>query len=62
MKDNPMQWSQTTPTISRLDYIATAIYAAYITNYHNIDEAMSYRNAVSEAKALIAELDKEQHL
>lgn len=57
MKDNPMQWSHTTPTITRLDYIATAIYAAFGA-HKEIDISPAY--AIELAKALIAELDKEQ--
>lgn len=57
MKDNLMQWSQTTPTISRLDYIATAIYAA-MNAHPQLDIEPAY--AVELAKGLIAELDKEQ--
>ena len=59
MSNNPMQWSHTTPTLSRLDYIATAIYAAYQSN-PNDEVDITFRDAVWEAKALIAELDKEQ--
>ena len=61
MKDNPMQWSHTTPTISRLDYIATAIYAAMVTNFPNYDETLDMRSAISDAKLLISFLDKEQN-
>lgn len=57
MNNNPMQWTQTTPTLSRLDYIATAIYAA-LEAQPQLDIEPAY--AVELAKALIAELDKEQ--
>lgn len=59
MSKNPMQWTQTTPTLSRLDYIATAIYAAYLANPSG-EFDITWADAVYSAKQLIAELDKEQ--
>ena len=55
MSDNPMQWTQTTPTISRLDYMATAIYAAFAA-HQAIDIDPAY--AVELAKGLIAAITK----
>lgn len=57
MKDNPMQWTQTTPPLSRLDYIATHNYATW-----NVDpeQDLPPADAIALAKKLIALLDKEQ--
>lgn len=57
MNNNQMQWTQTTPPLSRLDYIATQIYAAW-----NIDPSMDLlpHDAIRLAKMLIELLDKEQ--
>ena len=57
MKDNPMQSTQTTPPLSRLDYIATQIYAAW-----NVRPGQDLypADAIALAKNLIQLLDKEQ--
>lgn len=57
MNNNQMQWTQTTPPLSRLDYIATQIYAAWnVYPEHDLYLA----DAIELAKNLIELLDKEQ--
>lgn len=54
------RWEIKPQPLSRLDYIATAIYAAYMANPAIDNRDVTYDDAVYHAKGLIAELDKEQ--
>ena len=58
MKDSSMQWTQATPTISRLDYIAALMMAS--SHEYNHEERERAEWAVKTAKLLINLLDKEQ--
>lgn len=59
MKENAMQWSQTVPPMSRLDYIA-ALLMATCENHADVSIAEHAEWAVTAAKVLIELLDKEQ--